>query len=89
MATFQKRLSSKNDKSSDKKEILIRLRHGKNIEVFAKSRIFIHPKFFSIKDGDIVIKSRIFTEEVREANLLKSRLDSLTNHIAGEFQNTP
>ena len=89
MATFKKRLSTKSEKNSDKKEVLIRLRHGKNIEIYAKSHIFIHPKFFSEKEGDIVIKSRIFTDEVREANQLKSRLDTLINHIAGEFQNTP
>ena len=89
MATFKKRLSTKVEKNSDRKEVLIRLRHGKNIEIYAKSHVFIHPKFFSEKDGDIVIKSRIFTDEVREANQLKSRLDTLVNHIAGEFQNTP
>lgn len=89
MATFKLRLSAKEEKNSDKKEILIRLRHGKNIEVYAKSHIFISPKFFSDKEEDIVIKSRIFTDEVREANQLKSRLDSLINHIAGEFQTAP
>ena len=89
MATFKKRLSTKSEKNSDKKEVLIRLRHGKSIEIYAKSHIFIHPKFFSEKEGDIVIKSRIFTDEVREANQLKSHLDTLVNHIAGEFQNSP
>lgn len=88
MATFKLRLSTKGEKTSDKKEVLIRLRHGKNIEVYAKSRIFISPKFFSEKESDIVIKSRIFTDEVRQANQTKSRLDALINHIAGEFQNS-
>lgn len=66
MAIFKKRRSAKSENNSDRKEVLIRLRHGKNIEIYAKSYIFIHPKFFS--EGVFVIKSRIFTDEVREAN---------------------
>lgn len=84
MATIFKTLSVKVDKQTNKTEILIRFRNGSTIDQRTGSNIFIDPKFFS--DGEITIKQRLETPDVKEARECKKRLDDLCNAILLDFQ---
>ncbi|HOG20571.1 MAG TPA: site-specific integrase [Salinivirgaceae bacterium] len=84
MATIISLLSSKVDNSTGKAEISVRLRHGKNIDQQSGTFIYLLPDFFS--KGKIVINQRIITQEVKEAQHAKWKLENLINYITTSFQ---
>lgn len=79
MASVTYSLSNKTNNTTGKAEILLRYRNTRAVALRAKTHIFILPKFFS--DGNITIKSRILTEEVRDAHFAKYALEKLSNEI--------
>jgi len=83
MATFVLKLSKRQDPKTGKSEILIRLRHGKTIELYANSGIFIHPDFWN--NGIKIPRDRIITDKLRDAQRAKTDFDKLLNLISESF----
>ena len=87
MATITLTLSSRTNKDTGKSEILLRYRNTREVALRAHTHVFILPKFFS--DGEVVIKNRIITPEVREAQDAKALLDRIVGHIIEKGNNKP
>ena len=79
MASVTLKLSTVQNKKTGKSEILLRYRSHREIALRAHTHVFILPKFFV--DGEIVIKNRIITDEVREAQEAKATIDKIVNLI--------
>lgn len=69
---------------SGKSEVLLRLRHGRNITLRAKTHLFISPKFFvkqregtSDVPGEIVVKTKISTPEVIQAKEVRNKIEEM------------
>ncbi len=83
MAKILKRLSTKVDKQTGKAEIMFRFVGGFRTEARAKSGIFIDPKTWNEKRGEL--KSATFGREQAE---IKSKLDALCTSILNKFIET-
>ena len=79
MATITLTLSARTNKDNGKAEILLRYRNTREVALRAHTRTFILPKFFA--GGEIVIRNRIITPEVREAQEAKAQIDRIINQI--------
>lgn len=79
MSSISLTLSSKIVKDTGKAEILLRYRNTRDVALRAKTHIFILPKFFS--NGKIVIKSRIITDEVRDAHKAQADIGQIIDHL--------
>ncbi len=69
---------------SGKSEVLLRLRHGRNITLRAKTHLFISPKFFvknregtSDVPGEIVVKSKFNTPEIIQAKEVRNKIEEM------------
>lgn len=87
MATITLSLSARTNKDTGKAEILLRYRNTREVALRAHTHTYILPKFFS--DGEIVIKNRIITPEVREAQEAKAQIDRITNQIIEKGNKKP
>ncbi|MFR9503102.1 MAG: site-specific integrase [Rikenellaceae bacterium] len=83
MAKIIKRLSAKVDKQTGKAEIIFRFVGGFRTEARAKSGIFIDPKTWNEKKGEL--KSATFGREQAE---IKTKLDTLCTIILNTFIET-
>ncbi len=82
MASITLSLSTKVNKDTGKAEVLLRYRNTRDVALRAHTHIFILPKFF--KDGEIVIKNRIITEEVHQALEAKAQVERIVAHVTSE-----
>lgn len=82
MATITLSISSRTSKDTGKSEVLLRYRNTREVALRAHTHVFILPKFFA--NGQVVIKNRILTEEVREAHKAKADLDRIIGHVIEE-----
>lgn len=87
MATITLTLSARANKDTGKSEILLRYRNTREVALRAHTHVFILPKFFS--NGEVVIKNRIITPEVKEAQDAKALLDRIVGHIIEKGNNKP
>ena len=87
MAKIVCTLSTKVDKQTGKSEILLRLQDRKIGNRRAHSRIWILPKFMNTEKGEIEIKARKLTPEVKDAFEQKGQLEKLKSHIIISEQN--
>lgn len=87
MATITLTLSARTNKDTGKAEILLRYRNTREVALRAHTHTFILPKFFT--DGEIVIKNRIVTPEVREAQEAKAQIDRIINQITEKGNKKP
>lgn len=81
MSIIYRFLSPKKNKESGKQELMLRYSNGRNIQLYAKTHIFILEKFFNPDIKDMVVKARLQTKDVVEALEKKAMLDSLCLHI--------
>ncbi|PKP40784.1 MAG: integrase [Bacteroidetes bacterium HGW-Bacteroidetes-10] len=87
MTKISKILAKKVNPVSGKSEVLLRLRHGHNIALRAKTHLFISPKFFvgqrdgQDAPGEIVVKSRIPTPEIIQAKEVRNKIDDMCRLI--------
>lgn len=79
MASVTLKLSSVRNKDNGKSEVLLRYRNTRTIALRAHTHVYVLPKFF--QDGEIVIKNRLMTKEVQEAQEAKTTLDRIVNHV--------
>ena len=79
MASVTLKLSSVRNKDNGKSEVLLRYRNTRTIALRAHTHVYVLPKFF--QDGEIVIKNRLMTKEVQEAQEAKATLDRIVNHV--------
>lgn len=79
MVSVTLKLSSVRNKDNGKSEVLLRYRNTRTIALRAHTHVYVLPKFF--QDGEIVIKNRLMTKEVQEAQEAKATLDRIVNHI--------
>lgn len=83
MTKILKILAKKVSPVSGKSEILLRLRHGHDITLRAKTHLFISPKYFiRPKDGpdvpgEIVVKSKLQTPEVIMAKEIRNKVTEM------------
>ena len=87
MATITLTLSSRTSKDTGKAEILLRYRNTREVALRAHTHTYILPKFF-VK-GEIVIKNRLITEEVRQAQEAKAQIDRIVGHITEKGNSQP
>lgn len=87
MATITLTLSARTNKDNGKAEILLRYRNTREVALRAHTRTFILPKFFA--GGEIVIRNRIITPEVREAQEAKAQIDRIINQITEKGNKKP
>lgn len=87
MASVTLTLSSRTSKDTGKAEVLLRYRNTREVALRAHTRTYILPKFFSA--GEIVIKNRIITPEVREAQEAKAQIDRIVGHILEKGNDKP
>lgn len=80
MATIRKSLSRKKQNESGKHEIMLRLSFCRGKVYRIKSLIYINPKFWNVKKGEVIIP-RVHTKELREAIDLQRQLNDLTSFI--------
>lgn len=88
MAKITCTLSAKVDKQTGKSEILLRMQNRKMGNRRAHSRIWILPQFMNETKGEIEIKARKLTPDVKEAYVQKGKLDKLKNHLVIMEQST-
>lgn len=79
MASVTLKLSTVRNKDNGKSEVLLRYRNTRTIALRAHTHVYVLPKFF--EDGEIVIKNRLMTKEVQEAQDAKATLDRIVNHV--------
>lgn len=84
MTKVLKILAKKVNPVSGKSEMLLRLRHGRNITLRAKTHLFISPKFFvksregtSDVPGEIVVKSKFNTPEIIQAKEVRNKIEEM------------
>jgi len=85
MATITLTLSARKSKDTGKAEILLRYRNTREVALRAHTRVFILPKYFV--DGQIVIKNRLITPEVKEAQEAKALIERIINHLTEKGNN--
>ena len=85
MATITLTLSARTSKDTGKAEILLRYRNTREVALRAHTRVFILPKYFV--DGQIVIKNRLITPEVKEAQEAKALIERIINHLTEKGNN--
>ena len=85
MATITLSLSARKSKDTGKAEILLRYRNKREVALRAHTRVFILPKYFA--DGQIVIKNRLITPEVKEAQDAKALIERIINHLTEKGNN--
>lgn len=83
MTKILKILAKKINPDSGKSEVLLRLRHGHDIALRAKTHLFISSKFF-VKQregldapGEIVVKSRIPSPEITQAKEVRNKVEEM------------
>lgn len=83
MTKILKILAKKINPDSGKSEVLLRLRHGHDISLRAKTHLFISPKFF-VKQregldvpGEIIVKSRIPSPEIIQAKEVRNKVEEM------------
>ena len=85
MAKITCTLSAKVDKQTGKSEILLRMQNRKMGNRRAHSRIWILPQFMNEKNGEIEIKARKLTPDVKEAyepaNLLRTSRKPMSKKV--------
>lgn len=91
MATITFRLSAKSDKETSKHEVLIRFRHGKKIDQYAKTTVFINPEYWSDNKQTISIPNiRLLTYEKKcllaELHEQKEKLEAISALVQTSFQ---
>lgn len=79
MAKIYLSLSTRVQKDTGKSEVLLRYRNTREIGQRAHSHVYLLPKYFV--DGEIVIKARIVTPEVKEAKEAKLAVDKIVAHL--------
>jgi hypothetical protein len=79
MSSISLSLSSKIIKDTGKAEILLLYKNTREVALRAKTHVFIQPKFFS--NGKISIRSKIMTEEVRDAHKAQANIDLIVGHL--------
>jgi len=83
MTKILKILAKKANSVSGKSEILLRLRHGHNISLRAKTHLFISPKFFVRQregldiPGEVVVKSKIPSPEIIQAKEVRNKIEEM------------
>lgn len=83
MTKILKILAKKANPVSGKSEVLLRLRHGHNITLRAKTHLFISPKFFVRQregldvPGEIVVKSKFPSPEVSQAKEVRNKIEEM------------
>lgn len=82
MATITLSISSRTSKDTGKAEVLLRYRNTREVALRAHTHVFILPKFFA--DGQVVIKNRIMTDEVKDAHKAKAELDRIIGYVIEE-----
>ena len=85
MATITLTLSARKSKDTGKAEILLRYRNTREVALRAHTRVFILPKYFV--DGQIVIKNRLITPEVKEAQEAKALIERIITHLTEKGNN--
>lgn len=85
MATITLTLSARTSKDTGKAEILLRYRNTREVALRAHTRVFILPKYFV--DGQIIIKNRLITPEVKEAQEAKALIERIINHLTEKGNN--
>ena len=79
MAKIYLSLSTRVQKDTGKSEVLLRYRNTREIGQRAHSHVYLLPKYFVY--GEIVIKARIVTPEVKEAKEAKQAEDKIVAHL--------
>lgn len=87
MATITLSLSTRLSKDNGKAEILLRYRNTRAVALRAHTHTFILPKFFTA--GEILIKNRIITPEVQQAQQAKSQIDRIVAHLIEKGNQKP
>lgn len=87
MATITLSLSTRTNKDTGKAEILLRYRNTREVALRAHTHVFILPKFFS--NGEIVIKNRLITQEVHEAQEAKATIEKIVTTITEKGNSKP
>lgn len=87
MASVTLSLSARSNKDTGKSEILLRYRNTREVALRAHTHTFILPKFFI--DGEIVIKNRIITPEVHEAQQAKAQIERIVTHLIEKGNDKP
>ncbi|MDP3451814.1 MAG: site-specific integrase [Bacteroidales bacterium] len=83
MTKILKILAKKVNPVSGKSEVLLRLRHGHNITLRAKTHLFISPKFFVRQregpdvPGEIVVKSKFPSPEIIQAKEVRNKIEEM------------
>jgi len=80
MATIYKTLSKKTD-ATQKAQILLRVRNGKDYDFNLKSGLFVTADNFNTKSGEIVINRRKLGNDIEYHKEVKKRLDDLCTRI--------
>jgi len=89
MATTKFRLSTKADKTSGKREVLVRFFHG-HIDQSAKTNVFVLPEYWNPKFERVTIpKARVMSAEAKalaaELTEVNARLEKVRSLINGAF----
>lgn len=83
MTKILKILAKKVNPVSGKSEILLRLRHGHDVTLRAKTHLFISPKYFVREregldvPGEIVVKSKFPTPEILQAKEVRNKVEEM------------
>lgn len=90
MATITLRLSTKSDKETLQREILMRFRHGK-VDQYSPTNIYIQPEYWSDEEQTIVIPNwRLLTDEKKrikkELQHKSDRLNRIVSLVQSTFQ---
>lgn len=87
MATVTLTISPKLSKDTGKAEVLLRYRNTRQVALRAHTHTFILPKYFS--NGKILIKNRVITPEVREAQEAQAQVERIVTHVLDMGNNKP
>ena len=87
MATVTLTISPKLNKETGKAEVLLRYRNTRKVALRAHTHTFILPKYFI--NGQILIKNRVITPEVRDALEAKAQVDRIVTHITEKGNDKP
>ena len=91
MATIILSLSTKSDKVTSQREVMIRFFHGKHINQRAKTNVFVHPDYWDdAAQGISIPKWRMLNEErkqlTNELQTKSNRLDAIKSLVLSSFQ---
>lgn len=90
MATIKFRLSTRSDKTSGKSEILVRFYHGKSIDQYAKTNLFVEAASWNDSAERVTIpRYRVMTKEAKQTiedlSKINTDLENIRQYIGDEF----